>query len=289
MDFDWNRARSFLATAEHGTLSAAGRALGIAQPTVGRQIAALEDELGVALFERTGNRLELTPAGLDIVDHVRTMEAAANRVALTASGRSVSLEGRVLVTASEAISAFLLTDVLLALREDHPGIEIDLVATNATSDLLRREADIAVRNFAPSEPDLVAKRLRDREGWIYATPGYLDRVGVTTVADVRRAELIGWDRSSQLRDGLNAMGLELELANFPIVSPSHLVQWELCKRGLGMAVMMADIGDAEPAVVRVLPDQLPAVPVQMWLATHREVKTSARVRLVYDRLASALG
>lgn len=288
MDFDWNRARAFLATADHGTLSAAGAALGLAQPTVGRQIAALEEQLGVALFERAGNRLTLTPAGLDLLEHVRAMDQAANRVVLVASGRTLSLEGRVSVSAGEAISAFLLWPVLGALRTEFPGLELDIVATNDTSDLLRREADIAIRNFQPEQADLVAKRLRSREGWMYATPEYLARVGVQTAADLSRAEFIGWNRGPELRDGLNALGLQLTLANFAVVCSSHLVQWELCKAGIGVCVMLADIGDVEPRVVRILPDQIPAVPVQMWLTTHREVKTSARVRLVYDRLAQAL-
>lgn len=288
MDFDWNRARAFLATAEHGTLSAAGKALGIAQPTVGRQVTALEDELGVALFERSGNRLVLTPAGLDLVEHVRTMEEAANRVVLVASGRSVALEGRVSITASEAISAFVLPPVLQDLRQEFPGIEIDLVATNATSDLLRREADIAVRNFAPAEPELVVKRLPTREGQLYASRDYVARLGLQTRADLSRAEFFGWDRGPQLRDGLNALGLSLELDNFPLCCPSHIVQWELCRQGLGICAMMTEVGDADPSVQRVLPD-LPSVPVEMYLTTHREVRTSARVRLVFDRLACHLG
>jgi len=289
MDFDWNRARAFLATADHGTLSAAGKALGIAQPTVGRQIAALEEDLGVALFERTGNRLALTPAGLELVEHVRAMDEAANRVALVASGRSVELAGRVTISASEIISAFLLTDVLATLRREHPGIEIDLEATNATSALLRREADIAIRNFQPTEPDLVVKRLPTRDAGLYATPDYVARAGLSSRADLVRAEFLGWDRGPGLRDWLATLGLALTPENFPLVCPSHIVQWALCRQGLGICVMMCDVGDAEPAVVRVLPDEVAPVPVEVWLTSHREVRTSARVRLVFDRLAAALG
>ena len=289
MDFDWTRARAFLATADHGTLSAAGQALGLAQPTVGRQIAALEQDLGVALFERSGNRLTLTPAGLDLLEHVRDMDAAANRVLLAASGRSLALEGQVTITASEAISAFLLPPILRALRRDHPGVELEVVASNVSTDLLRREADLAVRNFQPTEPELVARRLRTRDGWFYATPDYLERLGVQAPKDLLRTEFFGWSRGPQMQASLIALlGVELTPSNIPLVCASHLVQWQMCKAGLGICAMMADIGDPEPAVVRVLPDQLPAVPVQMWLTSHREVKTSARVRLVFDRLAEAL-
>ena len=159
MNFDWNRARAFLVTAEEGSFSAAARALSSTQPTVGRQVAALEQELGVTLFERIGTRLELTVSGLDLLEHVRAMGAAANQTSLAATGRSESVEGTVCITASEAITAFLLPPILQGLRLEHPGISLELIASNEVRDLQRREADIAVRNFAPKRPDLIARKV----------------------------------------------------------------------------------------------------------------------------------
>lgn len=159
--FDWNHARAFFVSAEEGSFSAAGRALGIAQPTIGRQVAALEEELGVALFQRVGHRLELTTAGLDLMEHVRAMSGAATHVSLAATRQSHAVEGTVCVTASELVAAHLLPPVVARLRRDHPGVELEIVASNAVRDLRRREADIAVRNFTPTQPDLVAKKLRD--------------------------------------------------------------------------------------------------------------------------------
>jgi DNA-binding transcriptional LysR family regulator len=260
--FDWNRARAFLITAEEGSFSAAARALGTTQPTVGRQVAALEQELGVTLFERIGTTLELTASGLDLVDHVRAMSDAATKVSLTATGKSSSIVGTVCITASEAISAHLLPPIIGRLRIDHPGIEIEIVASNQPRDLHRREADIAIRNFRAVQPDLIAKKLRDSRAHMYAAPEYLKRLGrVRSPKDLARAELFAFDRSDLMIDGLRALGLELTRSHFPIVTGNHLVQWELCKQGVGICIMMEEIGDAEPRVRRVLPS-FPAIPNQ---------------------------
>jgi DNA-binding transcriptional LysR family regulator len=286
--FDWNRARAFLVAAEERSFSAAARALGTTQPTVGRQVAALESELGVTLFERLGTRLELTPAGLDLVEHVRAMSDAATRVSLAATGQSSSVVGTVCITASEVIAAYLLPPILGRLRTDQPGIELEIVASNQARDLRRREADIAIRNFRASQPDLIARKLQDSRARMYATPDYLRRLGhVRSPKDLSRAELFAFDRTDIMIDGLRALGLELTRHQFPIVTENHLVQWELCKQGVGICIILEEIGDAEPRVRRVLP-KMPPLPIPMWLVCHRELRTSRRIRLVFDRLAAEL-
>ena len=286
--FDWNRARAFVVSAEEGSFSAAGRALGIAQPTIGRQVAALEEELGVVLFERIGNTLELTAAGLDLIEHVRAMSDAATRVSLAATGQSLSVEGLVCITASELIAAYLLPPVIGRLRLAHPGIELEIIASNSPRDLRRREADIAIRNFTSTQPELVAKKIADRSARAYAAPSYLERLGpVTSPSDLSRAEFFGFDRGEMMIKGLRAFGVEVTAKNFPIVTDNHLVQWELCKQGVGICFVMEEVGDAEPRVRRVLPD-LPPIPVPIWLATHQEVRTSRRIRVVFDHLAEEL-
>ncbi len=286
--FDWNRARAFLVTAEEGSFSAAARALRMAQPTVGRQVAALEEELGVALFERVGSGLELTAAGLDLLAHVRSMGEAATRLSLGATGQATAVEGHVCITASELISAFLLPPVVARLRREHPGIELEIIASNAARDLRRREADIAIRNFTPTQPELIATKIDDRAARLYATPGYLKRIGnPKTPADLSDAEFLAFDRTDLMIKGLRALGLDVGPANFPIVTDNHLVQWELAKQGVGICIVMDEVGDAEPAVRRVLPG-LPPIPVPLWLATHRELRTSRRIRVVFDALAQGL-
>jgi DNA-binding transcriptional LysR family regulator len=286
--FDWNRARAFLVTAEEGSLSAAARALGMAQPTLGRQVDALEEELGVVLFERVGRGFTLTPSGLELLDHVRAMGDAANRVALTAAGQSQSIEGTVCIAASEIYAALVLPPILAKLRRLHPGIHLEIVASTKASDLRRREADIAIRNFRPTEPDVVAKKIRDIPARLYATPAYLERIGNPRLPhDLRLAEFISIDSTGAFMKGLNALGMNLTERNFPISTENYLVMWELVKHGLGIGILDGTLGDAEPRVRRALPDLEPLV-FPIWLVAHREVNTSRRIRVVFDLLAEEL-
>jgi len=287
--FDWNRARAFLVTAEEGSLSAAARALGLAQPTLGRQVTALEDELGVVLFERVGRGLTLTPGGVELLDHVRKMGEAAGRVSLTASGQAQSVQGTICITASEIYSAYLLPPAIEKLRLVAPGIEVEIVASNATVDLRRREADIAVRNFRPTQPDLIARKIGDDVARLYGAHTYLDRLGnPQSPTALSRADFIGFDTTGVMLDGLNALGLTLTQTNFPVLTANHLVQWELTKQGVGIGVVPEFVGEAEPLVRQALPSLDPLV-FPMWLTTHRELNTSRRVRLVFDFLAEELG
>lgn len=289
VDFDWNHVRAFLATADEGSYSAAARALGVAQPTVGRQVAALEAELGVTLFERAGRGLALTASGLELVEHVRAMSEAAFCVSRIAAGQAVSLVGRVCITASEVVATYLLPPLVARLRMLHPGIEIEIVASNTPQDLRIREADIAIRSFRPTETDLIARKVRDSAAYLYASPTYLERLGPhLTRESLGRAEFIGFDDTDSFRRGLAALGLALTPANFPLVSQSQHVQWALVRAGAGIAIMIAEVGDAEPGVRRVLRD-LPPISIPMWLVTHRDVRTSRRVRVVVDFLAQELG
>ncbi len=286
--FDWNRARSFLVTAEEGSLSAAARALGMTQPTLGRQVTALEQELGVVLFERVGQGLVLTPSGLDLVEHVRAMGDAANRVSLIASGQSQNIEGNVCISVSEVYAVFILPPIIAKLRQMEPKINIEIVATNMASDLRRREADIAIRNFRPTQPELIAKKIKDVSARLYATPEYLERIGKpTSPGNFQRADFISFDGTGMVINGLNALGLNLTKKNFPILAENYIAHWELVKQGLGIGIMPEDIGDAEPLVQQALPELEPIV-FPIWLTTHRELNTSKRVRMVYDLLATEL-
>jgi DNA-binding transcriptional LysR family regulator len=286
--FDWNRARAFLVTAEEGSLSAAARALGMSQPTLGRQVDALEQELDVLLFERIGKRLVLTQPGMDLLEHVRAMGDAASRVSLSASGQSQALEGTVTITVGEAFGAYVLPPILSKLRAAEPGIDIEVVASNTPSDLRRREADIAIRNFRPTDPELVARKVRDMAGHLYAATSYLDRLGrPITLAKLNKADFVGFARTPALIDRLRPLGLELSQKNFVLISENQLVQWALIKQGLGLGVMAEVIGDKDPLVERALPES-PAVMFPVWLVSHRELHTSRRVRVVFDLLADEL-
>ena len=286
--FNWNQVRAFLVTAEEGSLSAASRALGLTQPTLGRQVTALEQELGVVLFERVGRSLELTQSGRELLDHVRDMGEAANRISLTASGQSQAIEGRVLITASDVMSVYHLPPALKRLREIAPRLQVDVVAANDIRDLQRREADIAVRHIRPEQPDLIARLLGEATGHFYASASYLDRRGrPTTVAELPGHDFISFGDVDEMLAHLNPLGLGLTPDNFRLGSKSGIVAWEMAKNGLGIAVMSDEVAAMTPGVER-LPLGLDPFTFPIWLTTHRELHTSRRIRLVFDLLADYL-
>lgn len=275
-------------TAEEGSLSAAARALGMTQPTLGRQVDALEQELEVVLFERLGRGMSLTPSGMELLEHVRAMGDAANRVSLSATGQSQSIEGKICIAASEAYATHLLPDIIKKLRIMEPKIEIEIVASNSPSDLRRREADIAIRNFRPTEPDLIAKKIRDVPAVLYATPEYINSIGNPKVPyDLRNADFINIDTGFGYMEALNAMGMSLTPANFPIHITNFSAMWAFVKNGLGIGILDASIGNKEPLVKPVLPDFEPLM-FPIWLVAHRELTTSRRIRIVFDLLAKEL-
>ena len=286
--FDWNHARAFLATAETGSFSAAARRLGVAQPTVGRQVVALERELGVALFERVGGGVRLTDAGAELLEPLRWMANAAGEVALAAAGAAGTLEGVVRVTASEMVAATLLPPAVAAVRLEHPGIRLEVVATQAVQDLRRGEADLAVRNTAPTDPELLARRLPDAAGAFYASPAHLAAAGpLDRVEDLGRLAFLGFDLGGSLPGLLRSLGVPLADDGIRVASGNHWVQWAYARAGLGVAVGLCAEGDADPRLVRV--PHLPTLPVPMWIVSHRAVRTSRRLRVVADALAAALG
>jgi DNA-binding transcriptional LysR family regulator len=289
--FDWNRARAFLVTAEEGSFSAAARALGQSQPTLGRQVAALEEELGVTLFERIGHRLELTATGADLAEQVRQMSEAGARFSLIAAGQSQEVDGVVRLAASQAVSAYLLPPVVTKIRDQHPGLQVEMVVSNQMSDLRRREADIAVRHQRPQGDDLVARLIKEEScAHLYGTPGYLKRIGnpKTPEALAERALVLGFDDSPRLLQALRAGGVPIREDASPIRTEDHLVQWELCKQGMGLCVMMEEVGDREGRVRRALSGVRPVVTLPIWLVSHRELRTSRKIRVVFDAMAEAL-
>lgn len=288
VSFDWNHVRAFLATVEEGSLTAAARALGLTQPTLGRQVAALEEELGVVLFERVGRSMKPTPSGLELLDHVRSMRDAANRISLTASGQSQTIEGTVRITASDIFSVYLLPPVLARLRELAPRLDLDVVAANDIRDLQRREADIAIRHVRPEQPDLIARLLREEKGYFYASTSYLARRGRPTfVQDLVHHDFISFGDTDRMIGYMYEIGLALTKENFRLSSENGIVVWELVRQGFGVAPMSESVGAATEGVERLLPDMDPFV-FPVWLTAHRELHSSRRIRLVFDTLADYL-
>ena len=287
VNFDWNQVRAFLATVEEGSLSAAARALGQTQPTLSRQVASLEEALGVTIFERVGRSLVLTQSGIELLDHVRAMGDAASRISLTASGQSQTIEGQVSITASDVMSTYFLPPILKKLRDVAPMIEVEIVASNDIRDLTRREADIAIRHVRPEQPDLIAKLVRESSAHLYASTAYLDAHGRPRSArELSHAHFIGYDSAERMVVLLNSLGLSLTMRNFKLTSASGVVISELVKEGLGITLMLNGFAAWIPDIECVLPE-LDPIPVSTWLVTHRELHTSRRIRLVFDLLAEA--
>ena len=287
--FDWSLVRSFLAVLECGSLLAAAKALHTSQPTLGRHMAELESQLGVVLFERTGRGLVPTAIALDLADAARGMADGADQLARTLTGAQTQSTGTVRITASTPVAVYLLPGVLAEMRQALPGIQVELVASNTVSNLLRREADIAVRMVRPEQGGLIAKKIGDVAVGAYAHCAYLARSGpITQAADLMAHELIGGDTDTAILDGFKAMGLAATKEMFALRTDDLIVQRQALRAGLGIGFMPRYMAGTDPDLVPVLPDVLRIPPVPMWLAVHREIHTSSRIRAVYDFLASAL-
>lgn len=285
---DWNQLRAFLETAETGSLSAAARKLGLTQPTLSRQVAAIEQRMGVTLFERVGKAMALTPTGMDLLEHARAMGAAAQALGVAASGRSQEVGGVVSVSATDAVAFYLLPPLVRQLREKEPGIAVEVISSNALSDLLRREADIAIRHVKPEQPELIARLIRETSASFYASKHWVKVHGHPRSAeDATHLPFVGSDRSGQYLGYLRQHGLPLSEANFSCYSDHSVAHWGLVCQGMGIGAMMDEIAHATPGIVRVL-DDVPPVIFPIWLVTHRELRTARRIRVVFEALAQGL-
>lgn len=286
--FDWNLVRSFLAALDRGSLLGAARVLGASQPTVGRHIAMLESQLGVVLFERTGRGLVPTSTALQLAEAARGMETGALQLARTLSGTQTQTIGTVRITASVPVAVQLMPPVLAGLRHALPEIQIELVSSNQVSNLLRREADIAVRMVRPDQASLVARKIGTVALGAYAHRSYLARRGVPRkLADLLAHELIGSDTDNAILQRFEALGYPVTHTAFALRSDDLIVQWQAVRAGLGVGFAANYMARDEPGVVRLLPG-LKIPPLPMWLVVHREIRTNRRIRAVYDFLARAL-
>jgi len=288
VSFDWNQIRAFLATVEEGSLSAAARALGLTQPTLSRQVACLEADLGVILFERNRRNMTLTQPGLELLEHVRAMGEAAMRVSLAATGQSQTIEGDVSITATDLLSTYTLPKIVDQIRKTAPGINVELISSNAVQDLTKREADIAIRHARPEQPDLIAKLVGHSSAHFYASKDYLANLEhPITPETLFMADFIGLDQVESFLPILNGLGLQLTVENFKVTTTSGVTLLELVKQGLGISIFSRHIANLNPNLQQVLPEY--SIPIPIWLISHKELQTNLRIRLVYDILSEALG
>lgn len=288
ISFDWNHIRAFLATVEHGSMSGAARALNQTQPTLSRQISTLEHALKLTLFERGTRVMQLTDQGTELLGHVRGMADAATQISRVATGQSQAIEGIVRIASSDAMAAYALPSCLVSLRKQHPGIAVEMVPSNEMSDLIRRDADIAIRHARPEQPDLVAKRIADIEISLFASKSYLDSLGqITSLAGYADADFIGYQHPERLVPQINAMGVPVTAKNFGITTSSGSTMYELVREGAGIAFLPTVVAEGRLGLKRILPNA-PTFNMETWLVTHREISTSRRIRLTFDHLACHL-
>jgi DNA-binding transcriptional LysR family regulator len=285
---DWSLVRTFLAVAEHGSLSAAARALGSSQPTLGRNVRAMQEALGIELFRRGDRGLSLTDAGEGLLPAARAMRQAALDIELAVAGRGEALEGTVRITSSVVVATYQLPPIIARLRRAEPLIAVELFASDQTSNLHFREADIAVRMYRPTQLDLVTLYLGELHLGIFAAKSYVERRGLPrTPPELLDHDLIGFDSSTALIEGFAAAGFPVTRDFFKVRCDAQDTYWQLVVAGAGVGFGQRALGRAEPAVVEVpLALALPTLPV--YLSAHESVRHGPRVRKVWDHLAVGL-
>ena len=284
--YDWALIRSFLTVARTGSLSAAARQLGVSQPTLSRDVQALETATALNLFKRNTQGLQLTEAGQALMESATRMDDAADQFARQASGLSVELHGDVRVSANEIIGMYLLPPALAALRAQHPGVSVEIVISNRASSLSKREADIALRMFQPTQPDLVARRLPDMELGFYAHRAYLQKHGTPkTFAELQQHRPIGFDENNEFIEGAAQMGYQFVRNDFALRTDHLLTQINLLRAGAGIVATHVRLAEHWPELVRIL-DWVPLPPLEFWVVCHHDVRFNTRIRAVMQFLTA---
>jgi len=286
--FDWSLIPSFLAVLDAGSLMGAARALDAQQPTLSRHIAQLEAQLGVALFERTGRGVQPTAAALALADAARLMAAGAEQLGQQSVQRSQSSQGKVRISASQVAASSLLPPLLAALHAEEPGIQLELVSTNELSNLLRREADIALRMVRPQQTSLVARKLGELRIQACAHRDYLARAGTPRrMEELSHHRLIGYDQNEAILKGSAATGFALRREQFGLRTDDQVAYAQLVQAGAGIGFLANFMVRDTPGLVPLLPElATPRLPV--WLVVHREIRGNPVMRRVFDFLAEGV-
>lgn len=287
---DWTLVRSFLSVARLGSLSAAARATGLTQPTIGRHIEQLERELDVALFSRSHAGLIATEAAHGLMPHAEAMETAMAALvrAAEAGGDALSPEGTVRITTSEIMGLNAVPPILRELRFAFPKIVYELVLNNRTDDLLRRAADIAVRMGRPQQEGLVARKIGEVTLRFHAHRSYIERFGAPeTLAQLMDFHVIGFDRDSHSARSVVAGAFPVSRERFAFRCDNDAAQLAALKAGLGIGLVQSAIARSDPDLVEILPGEV-SFKLECWLAVHEDLKDQPAIRATFDGLADGL-
>ena len=285
---DWSLVQAFLAVAETGSLTAAARQLGTSQPTLGRQVKAVEAQLGAELFHRQPRGFALTQIGAELIGPAQAMRDAVQQIALTAAGQQARLDGTVRITASVATSAMHLPPIIAKIRKLEPQIAIELVPSDDTRNLLYREADIAVRMYRPTQLDLITQHIGEIGLSVFAARRYLAERGTPkTVQEMLTHDFVGFDSNTDIIEGFNQAGLKIDRDFFKVRCDDNIAYWELVRAGCGIGFAQANVGRHDPAVAEIdLGLTLPTLPI--WLTAHEAMRQTPRIRRVWELLADGL-
>jgi len=285
----WDDMRVFLAVLEDGSLSAAARRLGLAQPTVRTRIEALEHSLGTVLFTRSPAGLTPTEAALALRSPAEAMAHAAAQFRRMAAAPADALAGPVRLSVPEFIGVEVLPLILAGLRRTHPDITVELVLSNRAADILGHEADLALRTFAPAQGSLIARRLADLPLGFFASPDYLARRGTpATLEELAAHDLIGPDRSAADLAAVARLAPAGVALNFALRTDSHPAQIAAARAGLGIVVVQIPRAARDPDLRRVLP-AVEVMQLPLYLVTHADLRQVPRIRAVMAALIRALG
>ncbi len=285
---DWTLLRSVASVAEHGSLSAAARALRLSQPTLGRHIQTAEAVLGQPLFRRHAKGLEATEFCQTILPAVAQMQGAARQVDLLAAGGSPDPSGRVRLTASIFVTTHILPTILANIRTAHPQIALDVVASDTSENLLFHEADIALRMYRPTQLDMITRHLGDLPLGLYAADSYIAQHGAPErPEDLLGHDWVGYDRSDLLIRGMADMGMTVSHDFFTTCTDDQVAYWNFVAAGCGIGIGQTLVADRTPGVRRLLPD-LPMPTLPVWLTAHPTLRHQPRVAAVWAALDSAI-
>ncbi len=283
----WDHYRAALAVLEEGSLSGAARALGLTQPTLGRQIAALERALGVALFTRSPTGLAPTEAALILAPYARSLKATAAALHRAVASEAEGLSGRVRITASEVVGAEVLPAILAGLHARHPGLAVDVMLSDRMQDLLHRDADIAVRMAPPTQGALVARRVGIVRLGLYGHRRYLAARGLPErPADLDRHSVIGFDAETPFLRGMMRQAPALAAARFAWRSDSTLAQLAAVRAGFGLGACHTALAARDPDLIRVVPEIVWELPT--FVAMHEDLRSLRRCRATFDALAEGM-
>ncbi len=284
----WDFYRTFLTVLKEGSLSAAARGLGLTQPTVGRHIDALEQSIGLQLFTRSPQGLIPTEAAEELRPYAQQLASTAASLLRAATGKSSTVRGTVRISASEAVGVEVLPPILAKLHAANPELTIELSLSDSVEDLLRQEADIAVRMVEPVQDALVVRRIGSIPLGFHAHRRYLEARGTPRhMQDLARHSIIGFDRETAFIRAMRKRMPEMDAIRFALKTDNNIAQLAAIRAGLGIGICQVGVARREPDLVRVLEDAF-ELPLETYIAMHENLRTTPRCRVTFDALAEGL-